>query len=652
MVTIEKILISLQGKDNFTPTVNSINKGVNSLEQQAKKAGLTLEQIGQARGFNNLHSNISQSTSRMGLLQSAASKVRNTLESFNNLQGLVGSVVSLYTIANLTNASMESGKSWNRIFANTNLLGQQQVGIQKNIKNEVFQTAQRWGVATGELKAGIDVITSKYNDMGKAMSYANGLAATSLLQNVSSQEIAEALFKADEGNLRTLKNKVLTIDQYNRYAADGVLTQEEINSILKENELRAQGLTDTDAARLQRMYNSIDKLKVSLGSLAAGPLGILADKVGWVADQFNSLDDNTKNLVGTVGLLGIGFVSLAPFLLPAFTMVKGMWNYFGDLPGRIRGLPKIDPESCGCPGDLTPGGSSSGKSKSPGVFERYLSYFLPAGETIGSAGAASLGLGIAQAAAIPAGIIAAGYGTLQSIWGVASGQVKPFQGYGQVYTGPTGIFGEGRIEGLQSFKFPTSDEILRDIDKKIPTLSWAIPTAQGIIDMVMNPKTPTVPWAIPGVDQVIQWVLGPKVPTLTWPTWGDIYNGLMGIFQSKIGSINISGVVSATSPIPTSTPTSTPSLGNLWNPLGIKLFSPLRIFPKTQTTLPNNIQELVFPQLDPDNFVNLSQKATSAGAGNGGGVTVHNYYDHVTIDARNLNPEELMRMMIQLNESV
>ena len=299
-----QISLSVNGKDNTKSALNSVSNNIKHMASEVKSAASKID-------LSSTWNKISTQA------KTAVDKIKGF---FSGLGGVITSLFSGVSLSSLVNAGVQSEQKWTNIAANVGLT-LQQIGV---YKTQIRDIANNWGVSNSELSAGVQVIAQKYGDITKAMSLSNGLAATSLRMGISAEEIANALFKAETGQTRALKGKVLTVEQYNRYLADGKLTEEEIGLIMKENELVAQGMTDTAATGLARMDNATSKLKTSLGLALLPAVELLASGVEKVANWFNDLNPTVKQFAAYLTAGALTLTALGAPLAIAGPIITGM----------------------------------------------------------------------------------------------------------------------------------------------------------------------------------------------------------------------------------------------------------------------------------------------------------------------------------------
>lgn len=300
----KRIELLINGKNNAKSALNSASSDVKKLASDVKTAGnnLTMQ-----TGFNKI---TTQAKTAVASIKSA----------FSGLSGAITSLLAGVSLSNMVSTAAAIEAKWTVVAANTGVA----TSALSTYKTQLYEISQQWGTDNSDASAALTVIAQKYGNINTAMSYMNGLAATSILTGQSQVDIANALYKAETGNLRTLKNTVLTIDQFNRYAEDGELTQEEIGQILAENEIRAQGYTDTAAAGINRMNNAVSKLYAGFVITLVPAIELIANGISTVAELFQGLPTPLKTVVTYITAAALAVASIGAPLAIASPLITTM----------------------------------------------------------------------------------------------------------------------------------------------------------------------------------------------------------------------------------------------------------------------------------------------------------------------------------------
>lgn len=306
----KRIEISITGKNNAR---NALNQASQDIKKIAQTTRATSSSLSMKTGFNKIQNEA----------RTAVSNIRKQFE------GLGGIISSIFAGASLTAMIQQAGQAeskWNRIGAATGLVGKNL----QDLKKQVFEIAQYYGVANSDLSSIYETQLRITGDQGLSLQRVKGIAAANKRTGTDMLTISDAITSADFGRDRALKKQVLTKEQLLKYDADGLITNEELNQILQEDvDFVAQhgDLVKDSDSRYQAMLNSVGKITTLIGSAMLPYVNALAGGIESAANWFNSLDGTSKQIVGTIGGMGLALVSLgapAAILVKLFSPLGGM----------------------------------------------------------------------------------------------------------------------------------------------------------------------------------------------------------------------------------------------------------------------------------------------------------------------------------------
>lgn len=157
--------------------------------------------------------------------------------------------------------------------------------------------------ADTDLRAALATLTGATGDVAEAQDLMSLAMDTARAKGVPLATVADALAKAHSGNTRALLSLVPGLKQAGEKTIDFATAQERLNEQVKG---QAEAFAATDAGKLEAMNLQWGEMQETIGTALLPAMsqliGVVSDIFGW----FNSLDQDTQQLIITVGAFAGG----------------------------------------------------------------------------------------------------------------------------------------------------------------------------------------------------------------------------------------------------------------------------------------------------------------------------------------------------------
>lgn len=181
----------------------------------------------------------------------------------------------------------------------------------KSIESWIGTTQNATGVLDDELRPALATLVGATKDVGKAQELMGTALDVARAKGVPLETVATALAKAYAGNSTALNKLVPGLKSAGESTLKFADAKDRLNQMFGGT---AAAWAETDAGKMARLNAQWSDMQETLGAALIPALskvaGIVSDVFGW----FNSLDEGSKNLIVTIGLVGAGlYVAVAGF---------------------------------------------------------------------------------------------------------------------------------------------------------------------------------------------------------------------------------------------------------------------------------------------------------------------------------------------------
>lgn len=319
-------------------------------------------------------------------IQNSGSKLKSTLGAMATGAGLAMANYGKDAVQSAITAETE----WNRFGANLQNQGLDWNNLSSEVKNYISDFSNQMGRGVADTRSAATALMNYGMSWDEVKGSMNGVAGLAASIGGTEEEASQIIISALNGRAQALRKATgLQIEDYK--AADGSIDRARLFKDITDRTKNARlGFADSDAAKLQRITNDLNKLKTTIGQ---GILTLLQPLIPVI----NNITNIFANMPAPLQLVVSGFFAVFTAASLLASPVMSLIGLYGTLFGETGAL-------SGALGGL---GSMLG---------------LTSAET---AGLSATEIGAAAAHASSAGSIsaetAANGGLLASLWGVISG---------------------------------------------------------------------------------------------------------------------------------------------------------------------------------------------------------------------------------------
>ena len=228
-------------------------------------------------------------------------------------------------------SAIKSESAWNRFGSLVQNSGGQWDGQEKAVKGMVKSHSQQYGFLVSDTRDAGQALMQfgvQYKDLGTALDGVAGVAArTGMTQAEASNMVISAL------NGRAMQLKKMTgLDIENYRNQDGTIDQMRLlTDLYEQNKGALDKYGNSTEAQINRMTNSWNSFKTSIGQALMPVVKVIADVIGGIADWFSKLDGTSQTIIATLLALGaavgvvIGALGLiAPVLINVGQLISAL----------------------------------------------------------------------------------------------------------------------------------------------------------------------------------------------------------------------------------------------------------------------------------------------------------------------------------------
>lgn len=172
----------------------------------------------------------------------------------------------------------------------------------------IGKTQNATGVLDDELRPALATLVTATRDVAKSQELLGLAMDIARAKGIPLETVTTALAKAYGGSSTALNRLVPGLQQAGESALSFAEAKDRLNQMFGG---QAAAWADTDAGKMARINAQWSDMQETIGAALLPALsrvaGVVADVFGW----FNSLDDSTKDLIVTIGLVGVGLVTVA-----------------------------------------------------------------------------------------------------------------------------------------------------------------------------------------------------------------------------------------------------------------------------------------------------------------------------------------------------
>lgn len=205
----------------------------------------------------------------------------------------------------------------------------------KSIESWVSKTQNATGVLDDELRPALATLVGATKDVGEAQKLMGTALDVARAKGVPLETVASALAKAYAGNTKALFQLVPGLKQAGEKTLEFADAKDRLNQMFSGT---AAAWAETDAGKMARLNAQWSDMQETIGAALIPALskvaGVVADVFGW----FNSLDDGTKDLVVTIGLVGAGLYVAASAFVAVRTAVTALGISAGAVNPILAGI--------------------------------------------------------------------------------------------------------------------------------------------------------------------------------------------------------------------------------------------------------------------------------------------------------------------------
>lgn len=309
--------------------ITKIMKDFKNLEKQVKTTAQTIEKnLGKAT--NNLGTKMNSVGNHM---VNTGQKIKSTMDGATAMGFIAAGTAATGFAKTCVDSAITAESEWTRFGALVNSgggnWGEQEKSVKKWAKtfsNQYgFMVADTRSASASLLQAGV-----KADQLGASM---NGVAALAARTGSTEEEAASTVISALNGKANALR-KATGLEIENYKAADGSIdTQRLLTDIYNQNSEALEKHGNTTEGQMNKMKNSFNSFKSSIGEALLPVVKILASIVTTVADAFGKLPAPVKTVIAVLLVIGaaVGVVvgaigMLAPILINVGSILVGISN--------------------------------------------------------------------------------------------------------------------------------------------------------------------------------------------------------------------------------------------------------------------------------------------------------------------------------------
>lgn len=274
----------------------------------------------------------------------AITATENVTDAFNNIKNdssklksamsAVGTGVGLAMASygkSAVDSAIQAESAWNRFGANINSQGGNWNAQSKEIKSWISTFSNSMGRSVGDTRSAATALMNYGMSWSETKSAMDGIAGLAAKTGSSEEEASNIIISALNGRAQALRKATgLNIADYK--AQDGSIDRARLMLDIINSTGQAKSMfADSDEAKMQRMENSLAKLKTTIGQGIVQVFSPLIPVLTSITNAFASMPGPLQGLVGGLFAVVMGASIMSGPLL-------NMMSLFGSIKGVLGGL--------------------------------------------------------------------------------------------------------------------------------------------------------------------------------------------------------------------------------------------------------------------------------------------------------------------------